>query len=88
MVKALKWWRRVKEPLPKYPKSYPLEHMLGLNCANGMQSVAQAVVDALLKKFSEALMACRHSLRRSALIICPSLRGIPAPRDLHRSVNT
>jgi len=47
MVKAMKWWRRVKERLPKYPKSYPLEHMLGLNCLDGMQSVAKAVVDTL-----------------------------------------
>ncbi|MCK4624706.1 MAG: nucleotidyltransferase [Phycisphaerae bacterium] len=47
MVKALKWWRRETEPLPKYPKSYPLEHMLGLNCSNGLTSVALCVVDAL-----------------------------------------
>ena len=47
MAKALKWWRRIKEPLPKYPKSYPLEHMLGANCADGIQGVAQAVVGAL-----------------------------------------
>jgi len=53
MVKAMKWWRRVKEPLPKYPKSYPLEHMLGLNCGDGIQSVAQAVVDALERAVAE-----------------------------------
>ena len=47
MVKALKWWRREKEPFPKYPKSYPLEHMLGLNCSDGIQSVAQTVVNVL-----------------------------------------
>ena len=47
MVKAIKWWRREKQPLPKYPRSYPLEHMLGMNCGNGLQGVAQAVVDVL-----------------------------------------
>jgi len=53
MVKAIKWWRREKEPLPKYPKSYPLEHMLGMNCSNGLQSVAQAVVDVLERAVAE-----------------------------------
>ncbi|MBI5470883.1 MAG: nucleotidyltransferase [Ignavibacteriae bacterium] len=47
VVKCLKWWRTTQQPKPKYPKSYPLEHLLGLNCPDGIDSVAMGVVRAL-----------------------------------------
>lgn len=43
VVKALKWWRRVKHIIPKYPKGYPVEHLIGHCCPNGITSVAQGV---------------------------------------------
>lgn len=47
VVKALKWWRTSQQPKPKYPKSYPLEHLLWVNCPNAITSVAEGVVLAL-----------------------------------------
>ncbi|MES2571900.1 MAG: nucleotidyltransferase [Verrucomicrobiota bacterium] len=44
VVKALKWWRRIKCPTPKYPKGYPVEHLIGLCCPDGITSVADGVV--------------------------------------------
>ena len=62
VVKALKWWRRENYSNIKYPKGYPLEHMIGDNCPDEISSVAQGItlslenivsryyVDALLQK--------------------------------------
>lgn len=47
VVKCLKWWRTTQRPKPKYPKSYPLEHLCWVNCANGLESVAAGVVSTL-----------------------------------------
>ncbi len=47
VVKCLKWWRRVTKPEPKYPKSYPLEHLIGQCCPNGIQSVGEGVTRTL-----------------------------------------
>jgi hypothetical protein len=44
IVKAVKWWRREHEPIPKYPKSYPLEHLLGVNCPDGVRGVGAGIV--------------------------------------------
>lgn len=43
VVKALKWWRRAKHPTPKYPKGYPVEHLIGVCCPDSIQSVAEGV---------------------------------------------
>jgi predicted nucleotidyltransferase len=47
VVKCLKWWRKAMQPDPKYPKSYPLEHLIFLNCPDGIETVAQGVVETL-----------------------------------------
>jgi hypothetical protein len=47
VVKALKWWRREKHPMPKYPKGYPLEHLIGQSCPEGVGSVAEGVTRTL-----------------------------------------
>jgi len=48
VVRAIKWWRHEHaESLPKYPKGYPLEHMVGSVLADGIQSVAEGVTLAL-----------------------------------------
>lgn len=44
VVKCIKWWRVTQKPEPKYPKSYPLEHLICLNCPSGIDSVAKGVV--------------------------------------------
>ncbi len=47
VARSLKWWRRHMEPLPKYPKGYPLEHIVGDCCPNGIASVAAGIAAAL-----------------------------------------
>jgi Second Messenger Oligonucleotide or Dinucleotide Synthetase domain len=42
VVKVLKWWRRLND-VPKYPKGYPLEHLIGDCCPGGIKSVAEGV---------------------------------------------
>jgi hypothetical protein len=47
VVKALKWWRRVNYPDAGHPKSYPLEHFIGVCCPDRIGSVAKGVTLAL-----------------------------------------
>lgn len=47
VVKAIKWWRREMQPEPKYPKGYPVEHLVGVCCPNGITSICQGVTVAL-----------------------------------------
>ncbi|MBY5439053.1 SMODS domain-containing nucleotidyltransferase [Rhizobium leguminosarum] len=48
LVRATKWWRQ-QNPLilPKYPKGYPLEHMIGHVLENGTTSIATGFVQVL-----------------------------------------
>lgn len=43
VVKAIKWWRKLNVPKPKYPRSYPLEHMIGDCCPEGISYVGTGV---------------------------------------------
>ncbi|MGF6527655.1 SMODS domain-containing nucleotidyltransferase [Variovorax sp. PvP013] len=48
VVRALKWWRQTNiEKLPKYPKGYPLEHLIGNALTDGTASTAAGLVQAL-----------------------------------------
>ncbi len=47
VVKVIKWWKRHSEPQPKYPKGYPLEHLVGDCCPDEIPSVAKGLVDTL-----------------------------------------
>lgn len=48
VVRSIKWWRHEHaDTLPKYPKGYPLEHMIGAVLPDGIQSVAEGVTLAL-----------------------------------------
>lgn len=54
VVKTLKWWRRVHNK-PEYPKSYPLEHLVGLYCPDSITSVADGVtlsLEQIVSQFS------------------------------------
>ena len=45
LVRAVKWWRLTNaETLPKYPKGYPLEHMVGSVLPDGVSSMAAGMV--------------------------------------------
>lgn len=47
VVKAIKWWKRINDSLPKYPKGYPIEHLIGDCCPDGITSIAQGVTETL-----------------------------------------
>jgi hypothetical protein len=46
VVRTLKWWRK-ENPDGKYPKGYPLEHLVGDTCPDGIGTVAEGVTLAL-----------------------------------------
>jgi hypothetical protein len=47
VVKAIKWWRLVRLESLDYPKGYPVEHMVGACCPDGIESVGEGVTRAL-----------------------------------------
>jgi hypothetical protein len=49
VVKAIKWWRVEKHEEPKDPKGFPLERLIGECCRDGIESVADGVVETLEK---------------------------------------
>lgn len=53
VVKAIKWWRRLRHDTPKYPKGYPVEHLIGHCCPDGITSVAEGVTRTLENITSE-----------------------------------
>jgi hypothetical protein len=46
VVKVVKWWRR-RNDHPEHPKGYPLEHLIGTVCSDGIDSVAEGVTGSL-----------------------------------------
>lgn len=72
VVKSLKWWRKVTAPIPKYPKSYPLEHLIGDCCPDGIESVAQGVTLTL-----EKMVASFEPLTNMRLKPHLADRGVP-----------
>jgi hypothetical protein len=79
VVKALKWWRRINYTTPKYPKGYPVEHLIGLCTMNGITSVAEGVTLAL-----EAIRDTYEWYAQNE--ITPELpdHGVPAHNVFHR----
>jgi len=56
VVKVLKYWKRHKLPIPKYPRAYPLEHLIGVHCPDDIESVAEGVT-AVLESIARSYMA-------------------------------
>ncbi len=79
VVKAIKWWRRVNHQTPKYPKGYPLEHIIGQCCPDGINSVAEGITRTL-----ETIASNYQTY--AALKIVPTMpdHGVPAHNVLHR----
>jgi hypothetical protein len=53
IVKAIKWWRKLTYDDPKYPKGYPIEHIIGFCCPDSVASVADGVTTTLENIVSE-----------------------------------
>lgn len=45
VVKAIKWWWRHNKSRD-YPKGYPVEHIIGDNCTDGIESIAAGIVSS------------------------------------------
>lgn len=78
-VKALKWWRRVNYTTPKYPKGYPVEHLIGQSCPNGITSVAEGVTRTL-----EIMADVYRPFAQAKQTPWLSDHGVPAHNVLHR----
>lgn len=63
VVRAIKWWRRAHPSLPKHPKSYPLEHLVGDCCPDGIRSVAEGIArtfEVMVSRYEPAVMVGRR----------------------------
>lgn len=80
LVRAVKWWRQEHTlSLPKYPKGYPLEHMIGHVLADGTSSMATGLVQAL-ETFRDNWYA--HNLLNAVPILAD--HGVPEHNVLAR----
>jgi hypothetical protein len=79
VVKALKWWRRIGPESPKYPKGYPLEHLIGQCCPDGIASIAEGVTRTL------ETIASTYATYASLKVV-PTMpdHGVPAHDVFHR----
>jgi len=80
VVKAVKWWRLVNYPDHKHPKGYPLEHIIGDCCPDGIDSVAEGFTLALEEVSSRYASDVAHGQ-------VPELpdRGVPQHNVLART---
>jgi hypothetical protein len=80
VVRSIKWWRHEHAAdLPKYPKGYPLEHMIGHVLPDGTTCVAEGIV--------KAFEGIRDTWAGNALAgIVPNLpdHGVPSHNVLKR----
>jgi hypothetical protein len=79
VVKALKWSRRVNYSTPKYPKGYPVEHLIGLCTSDGITSVAEGVTRAL-----ETIRDNYLSYAAAELVPVLPDHGVPTHNVFHR----
>lgn len=72
VVKAIKWWKRVTSGMPKHPRSYPLEHLVGACCPDNITDVATGVVKTL-----EVIVAQYSWYAQSGQVPVLANHGIP-----------
>lgn len=77
-VKALKWWRRLN-PEPKHPRGYPVEHLIGDCCPDGIRSVAEGVTLTL----EQAVSRYAANAAAKTTPVLPD-RGVPTHNVMHR----
>ncbi len=55
IVRLVKWWWRTAHPELEYPKSYPLEHLVGDCCPDDVETLAQGftlVLEEMVSRYS------------------------------------
>jgi hypothetical protein len=72
VVKAVKWWRSVAMP-GKRPKGYPLEHLVGANCPDGIASIAEGFT-----RTAESIVSTYAAIRRRGSKPILWDHGVPA----------
>ena len=78
VVKAGRWWRK-RHADGEYPKGYPLEHLIGLNCPDGIGSVAEGL--------ARTFEAIREGYRADVMMgRVPYLRDHGVENDVFRRV--
>jgi Second Messenger Oligonucleotide or Dinucleotide Synthetase domain len=78
VVKAGKWWRK-RHADGEYPKGYPLEHVIGVNCPDWIGSVAEG--------FTRTFEAIRDNYRiQAATGQVPYLRDHGVDQDVFRRI--
>ena len=79
IVKLVKWWWRTAHPELEYPKSYPLEHLVGDTCPDGVGSLAEGftlVIEKVAYSFS--------AYAASGMVPFVPDRGVPEHNVLKR----
>jgi hypothetical protein len=79
VVKAIKWIRRIGPEAPKYPKGYPLEHIIGQCCPDGIASVAEGITKTL-----EAITNNYSAYAAAGVVPTMPDHGVPEHNVLHR----
>ena len=79
VVKLVKWWWQARHPEQKHPRSYPLEHVVGDCCPNGVTTLAEAFTKTMME-------IARRYETHTALNSIPILsdRGVPEQNVLAR----
>lgn len=79
VVKLVKWWWQAQHPEQKHPRSYPLEHIVGDCCPNGVTTLSQAFTKTMLEI---ARRYGAHTAHNS--VPASSDRGVPEQNVLAR----
>jgi len=61
VVRAIKWWQRVHHEDDR-PSGYPLEHIIGLTCPDGIKSIGEGVtltLEAIVLNYSAYAAECK-----------------------------
>ena len=79
IVRLVKWWWRTAHPDLEYPKSYPLEHLVGDCCPDGIVSLGEGftlVLEEMVSRYSA------HAAAGSVPFVAD--RGVPEHNILKR----
>ena len=79
IVKLIKWWWKTQHPQFERPKGYPLEHMIGDCCPNGIMVIAAGLTETF-----EEIYRCYQPDVATGRVPCLSDRGVPEHNVLKR----